>query len=356
MRSRRRRRPPPGSRPGTLIAPVGSAAPQVRITRYDEGSVAEQSLSAMDDFGEAPAGGVLWIDVQGLGDSELIRRLGQAFGLHPLTEEDVLHCPQRPKFESYPTYDVLLTRQMSLRDGRAVVSEQLSILVGDRWVLTLQEQPGDVLAPVRARIRTAGSRIRGAGAAFLAYAILDAIVDGWFIVLESATDQLEGLERALLTQPRPPELAEISALKSRLTDLRRVVWAQRDAAVRLLREGSARFGDGLAPFLRDVVDHCVQCSEAVSVARDDAAELTGLHLSLTNTRLSEKMSVLTVVAAVFIPLSFLAGLYGMNFDHMPELKWRAGYPVLLTVMAGIATGALTWFRRRGWLAAGRSGG
>ena len=354
----RKRHPPVGAGPGTLAIPEGAPAPRIRVLHYDAGDVLEQEDVQSEElaaFLDAP--GTTWIDVEGIGDEGVMRALAEVLGLHALVTEDVVNTPQRPKAEPYDNHVLLIVRMVTPRPPAGIDSEQVSIVVGDRFVATFQERPGDVLDPVRARVRSGAGRIRTAGPGYLAYAILDSIIDAYYPVVEALGDALEMLEDEVMLDPSPDVLRKLNGVKNTLALLRRLLWPQRDAINSLIRGDADLIGEPVRVFLRDTHDHCTQLAEVVESYRELASGLLNTHLAVVSNRMNEIMKVLTIMASIFIPLGFLAGVYGMNFDDMPELHLPWGYPALLAVMASAAMGMLLYFWRRGWIGdAGGSGG
>ena len=295
----------------------------------------------------------IWVDVQGLADVELIRGLGERYGLHPLTIADVVNAHQRPKLESHDDHLFIVLRLPDRTEG--LVTEQLSILLGRDFVLTFQERPGDCFDPVRERLRRPESPMRGRGVDYLAYALIDALVDSYFPLLESYGEQIESLEEQVLARPEPARVVQIQRLRRELLEVRRALWPQREVLSALLREDTPCIAPGTRLFLRDCADHTAQLLDMVEIHREVSSGLLDLHLSSVSTRMNEIMKVLTIIATIFIPLGFIAGLYGMNFDtevspfNMPELEWRFGYPFALALMLAVALGMLAYFWRKGWL-------
>ena len=352
---RSRRRPPPGSPPGTLVAPIEPESPVVHVMIYDRERLEERPLAAGDDLLTlAPAAGqVMWIDVQGLGDLELMRRLGERFGLHPLVLADLVHVNQRAKVEAYESHLFIVLRMVHQDDH--LWTEQLSLILGENFVLTVQERSGDCFDPVRERLRRAQGRLRVAGADYLAYALLDALIDSYFPVLERQGEVLEEMERDVVEAPGAGHITRIRGFKRDLLELRRALWPLREAMAHLLHDDLVLIGAGTRLFLRDCADHVFQLMDMVEIDREVASSLIDLHLSSLSMRMNEIMKVLTIIATIFIPLGFIAGLYGMNFDpevspfNMPELDWYYGYPFALALMLAVAGGLLAYFRRKGWL-------
>lgn len=358
----------PGTPPGTLRAQARPRAPGVRIRRYrysaagceqDEPREVDEALSNRE------RAAVTWIDIVGLGNVELLRRVGERLDLHPLTLEDVVNTWQRPKVESYDDYLFVVMRvqwlagravQRAGRDDSQVLdSEQISMFVGPDWVVTIQETECDALEPVRDRVTSGKGRIQKLGADYLAYAILDALVDSYFPLLETYSERLENLEELLLESPHPKVLGQLHELKKDLLLVRRTAWPQREVLNSLTRSETPLIGPETRIFLRDGYDHAVQILDIVETYRDVANGLADLYLSSLSNRTNEVMRVLTVISSIFIPLTFIAGVYGMNFDpdasplNMPELHWFWGYPVVVVAMVAIGGGLALFFRRKGWL-------
>ncbi len=297
---------------------------------------------------------VRWINVDGLSDLGVVRALAEKYHLHPLAIEDLLHTPQRPKMQAYDEvaeYQArlfVIVRMMALEEGQ-LATEQVSLFVGHHTVLTFQETPGDVWDPIRQRIRTAGSRLRTTDASFLAYSLIDAVVDQVFPILEHLGDRLEQLEDMVLQRPTPAAIQEIHRLKRELLILRRAMWPTREVVQKLQREPHECFSAVTQTYLRDVYDHAVQIIDILETYREMATGLTETYMTAIGVRMNEVMKVLTVIGTIFIPLTFLAGVYGMNFQFFPEIHWKWGYALFWAVSLGVAAGMLAWFRRRGWL-------
>lgn len=298
--------------------------------------------------------GVRWVNLTGVHDVTQVERVGEAFDLHPLTLEDIVGLGQRPKVEPYERYLYVVLRMLSLGpdtgDGDPELRvEQLSMVLLDGVLVTFQEQPGDLFDPVRARIRQGKGRIRGMGADYLAYALVDVVIDATFAVLERFGDAIEDLEAVILDDPSNATLARVNRLKRETLRVRRAVWPLREVMNTLQREEGGLIGRPVLTFLRDAHDHAVQVMDTVETQREMLTALHDVYLSALSYRMNDIMKVLTIIATIFIPLSFLVGVYGMNFHYMPELAWRWAYPVLWLLMLGIGGGMLLAFRRKGWL-------
>lgn len=347
----RRRRPALGSVPGSMVLPEGSPPPAIRVMAYDEEGLIEQAVEGVDELRTLVAveGRTTWIDVEGFGDHAVLSEIGELFDIHPLAMADLVHVPQRPKAELHDGRLLIVLQMALLSEEGEIDIEQVGLVLGPGWVVSFQERPGDVFDPVRERIRTARTRIRRKGEDYLAYALIDAVVDGYFPVIEALGGVIDALEEEVIENASRATLARIHATGRTLTTLHRVQWRQRDAVASMLRDDELPFADSVEPYLRDVHDHAFQTLDAIETFRDMVVGLMDLYLSSTSVRLNEVMKTLTIVATIFIPLTFVTGVYGMNFDHMPELHWREAYPVFWALMIGLGAGFLYWFRRRGWL-------
>jgi magnesium transporter len=345
----------PGSAPGTLVAREGSARDvQIRVIRYSGEDFEEQDVDSVDEvLPYIDMSGVVWIDVCGLSDIPTLEKLGEKLGLHSLALEDVLHAGQRPKVDMYEDHAFVVLKQAHLRSGN-LGFEQVSVFFGKNYVLTLQGSPLDDWEPVRQRIRSGRVRIRKAGADYLAYALVDAVIDSFFPLLEEFGDRIEDLQQALLDQPNQEALERIHAINRELILIRRAAWPHREVANTLERSESELVKKGTRVFLRDCYDHTVQTLDILESYRDLARGLMDLYLSTVSNRMNEVMKVLTVMASIFIPLTFLAGIYGMNFDpdasplNMPELRWAWGYPAFWLVIIVLGAGMVAIFKRRNW--------
>lgn len=353
-RLRKKRRSIPGTSPGTLVADPHAVHPKVRLIAYGPDALNETEIENVQDIrgllGRYP---VTWVNVDGLADVELIRELGTLFDLHPLALEDVVNTHQRPKVDEYETNVMIVTRMAPVVGVHG--TEQISMFLGANFVLTFQEHPGDNFEPVRERIRHGRGRIRDAGVDYLAYALLDATVDGYFPALESYSDILEGIEFAVLDSPDVEIVGRIHAIKRELLDFKHAIWPQRDVFNTLIRDPMDLISDQTGVYLRDCYDHTIQLMDLTETHRETASGLLDTYHSSISTRMNEIMKVLTIIATIFIPLGFIAGLYGMNFDpeaspwNMPELGWYFGYPYALGLMAAVAAGLIVYFVRSGWI-------
>jgi magnesium transporter len=299
--------------------------------------------------GAAGGAGVVWLNVDGLHDVSLLERIGAEMGIHPLAMEDVANVGQRPKLEEYDAHLFVVLHMLRLREGTHVEVEQVSFLVGDGYLISFQEAPGDVFEPVRARLRSGKGRLRARGADFLAYALMDAVVDASFEVLEGLGERTEVLETEVLERPTPATMRAVHELKRELLVLRRSVWPLRELMGAFLRVDGPLVQEGTRLYLRDVYDHSHHLLDTVELLRDMSSGMQDLYLSSVSNRTNEVMKVLTIMASIFIPLTFVAGVYGMNFEHMPELAIPWAYPAVLAGMAAAGLGMAGYFRHRRWL-------
>jgi magnesium transporter len=320
---------------------------QISVVAYDAAGAREHSApTAADAIQHAREGAVTWIDVQGL-DPAVLAGLAERFDLHPLALEDAAAVPQRAKVERYDAHLFMVLHLV--RGTHEIEDEQVSIFVGPGWVLTIQERAGsDAFAAVRDAIRQGRGRVRAASADYLAYLLVDAVVDGYFPILDASGDRAEVLEDDAIAHPTEGTLVRIQRLRHDVLLLRRAVWPLREAIAVLQRDESGLIAAETKVFLRDAHDHAVQALEVVEVLREGVASLMEVYLSAQNQRLNQVMKVLTVIATFFIPLTFIASIYGMNFEIMPELHWRHGYLWALGLMAACATTMAVYFKRKEW--------
>ncbi len=340
----------PGSAPATLI-PRGDTPPLITLIQYDAETYEEHRVERIEEvFACRDNSKVSWINIDGLSDVEMLSQLGKHFGLHPLALEDVLHTPQRPKIEAFENH-FFVVMEMAYADGPFnVIFEQISIFFGANFLITIQEEAlHDVFDPVRVRLRNGRGYARTRGHDYLAYSLIDAGVDHFFPVLELLGDAVEELEDELLEHPSRESLIKLQELKRALLFLRRNAWPVRELVTSLTRDESGLIKPETKIFLRDCYDHTIQIMDVIEGYRDIATGMMDIYLSSLGMRTNEVMRVLTVVSTIFIPLTFIVGLYGMNFEYMPELKTRYGYPVTVGVMVLLAIGMLAVFRKKKWL-------
>lgn len=346
----RKRHPPVGASPGTLVVPAGAERPVIHVYDYGPDRLQEREIDDVEELVPyASPSSTTWVDVQGLGDETMLRRVGQIFGLHPLALEDAVNVPQRPKTEAYDRHQLFITRMVRCREDHGYDAEQVSLFIGRGYLLTLQEKQGDIFDPVRRRLRSGQGLMRTSGPDYLAYALIDTVVDGYYPVLEALGDLLEELEEVAFSRPGPAVLHRIHGVRRELLGLRRAIWPQREAINTLVRDDNTLVSPTVRTYLRDAHDHAMQIVDVIETYRELAASLMDLYLSGVSQRTNDVMKVLTIMASVFIPLTFIAGVYGMNFQYMPELHRRWGYPVVWLVMV-LTAGMMLWtFRRRGWI-------
>jgi len=348
----KKNRPPVGARPGTLVAHEDALEPKITVIDYTHNTLEEaplevRELEKLERFKSTKS--VTWIDVQGLSDIELLERLGQMFGIHALALEDVVNIPQRPKAEDFDESLLIITHMITAPTLPHINAEQLSIFIGPNYVITFQERYGDILERVRTRIRQGKGPIRKSGADYLGYALLDAVVDGYFPLLEGLGEYLEGLEERVISKPTEHTLKEIYEVRRELLKLRRLIFPQREILSTLIRDGSSLIKKSTYVYFRDCYDHAVQVIDVLETFREICGGLMDVYLSGISNKMNEVMKVLTIIATIFIPLSFLAGIYGMNFEYMPELKQDWAYPVFWITIITLGGGMLLYFKRLGWL-------
>ncbi len=341
-----------GLPPGTLVHVGEQRVERVRIgrIRYDEQHYEEAELSVTDQL--APTAGdpqVTWLNVSGIHQIDVIDTIGKAFGVHPLALEDIVHAGQRPKLDDYDQQLFIVLNAIQSVDDQCIEAEQVSLLVGPNYVISFQERDGALFDPVRERIKAGKGRSRKMGADYLAYALIDTVVDHYFIVLERFSEITERLEETLIQHPDPNAVGALHGLKRQMIQLRKSIWPLREVVSGLQRGESPLITDATRLYLRDVYDHTVRVIDTIETLRDLLSGMMDVYLSSLSYRLNEVMKVLTIIATIFIPLTFLTSIYGMNFVDMPELKWRWGYPVLWLIMATAGGGMLYYFRRKRWL-------
>ncbi len=343
-----------GLPPGALVHIGEKWSEQARISvmQYNEETLREKELT---DVRELPVpydmSLTTWIHVDGLHDTAILEQFGETFNLHPLVLEDILNTDHRPKMEDLGPYIFLILKCFTVKakSMAEVKSEQISLILGPNFVLSLQEKESDLLAPIRERIRQNKGRIRKSGADYLAHAILDAVVDSYFSLLEDIGEEIEDCEESLVNHPGSVILRRIHYLKRNMTLLRKAVWPLREAVAALERSESPLIAESTNIYFRDVYDHTIQVMDTIETYRDTLSGMLDIYLSSLSNRMNEIMKVLTIIATIFIPLTFLAGVYGMNFEYMPELKWRWGYIALWGVMIAIVLVMLKLFRKHKWL-------
>jgi len=342
-----------GLPPGTLIH-VGDKKTEkarLRLMDYTQEHFEERDLAAIEEsFSYREKDSVTWINVDGIHQVDMVEKIGRHYDLHPLVLEDILNTNQRPKMEDYENYLFLILKMITYGEAQKLLYiEQVSIIVGRGFVLSFQESEGDVFESVRERLRKGKGRIRKGGPDYLAYALMDAVVDNYFLVLEKIGEDIEELEGEVISKPVPETAESIHNLKRELLFLRKSVWPLREAVVSLEKGESPLVQERTTVYLRDVYDHTIQVVDTIETFRDMVSGMLDIYLSSLSNRMNEVMKVLTIIATLFIPLTFVAGIYGMNFKYMPELEWRYGYGLVWVVMVVIGLLMLLYFRKKKWL-------
>ena len=342
-----------GLPPGTLIH-IGekrAETPKITVMDYDEAHFQEKEIRTIEEcllFKDIPT--VTWFNIDGLHQVEILEKLGECYGFHPLVLEDILNTDQRPKMEDYGDYLYIVLRMLNYNDKRSEIdTEQISLILGPNFIFSFQEREGDVFDPVRERIRNGKGRIRKMGADYLAYTLLDSIVDNYFIIMEKLGEKIEYLEEKLVTHPIPETLQTIHQLKREMIFFRKAVWPLREVISGLERGELAMIKEPTRVYVRDVYDHTIQVIDTIETFRDMVSGMLDIYLSSVSNRLNAVMKVLTIIATIFMPLTFLAGIYGMNFKYMPELEWRWGYPMVWLIVVGISVFMLIYFKKKRWL-------
>ncbi len=350
-----------GLPPGSLVHIGEKRVEEVKITiiDYDETHFQEKEVKAIDEcFIFKDKLTVTWINVEGIHQVDILERLGECYGFHPLILEDILNTDQRPKMENFGEYLYIVLKMLypnnknTPADPKAeeIVTEQISLILGTNFVISFQEgMKGDVFEPVRERLRSSKGLIRKMRADYLAYSLMDAIVDNYFIILEKLGDKIEFLEEKLIASPGSETLKTIHDLKREMIFLRKSVWPLREVLGALERGDSSLVQDSTRIYVRDIYDHTIQVIDTIETFRDMLSGMLDIYLSSVSNRLNAVMKVLTIIATIFMPLTFLAGIYGMNFKFMPELEWRWGYLLIWMVMLGIGVFMLFYFKKKKWL-------
>jgi magnesium transporter len=358
LKSRRRRavkegavsRNSSGAPPEVLVPDPAALPTRISVLAYGPERHFEEPIENLGKIKELlQQFPVTWINVDGLGDVAVVQELGEMFNLHRLALEDVVHGHQRAKAEAYGEH-YFVTARMPWRNGDEWSTEQISIFFGSNFVISFQEQPGgDCLEPVRKRIRSGWGRSKAITSDYLVYCLLDAIVDHYFPIVEECGERLDGLEVEVIERRAKNIMPRMFDVKRDLMTVRRIMWPLRDAINVLMRDVSPLISDETRLYLRDVHDHTIQIIDLVENYRDVSSGITEIHLASVAQRTNEIMRVLTIISTIFIPLTFIVGVYGMNFDHMPELRWRGGYFLIWIVMLAVAGGLVAFFARKGWL-------
>ncbi|MBI5568504.1 MAG: magnesium/cobalt transporter CorA [Desulfomonile tiedjei] len=342
-----------GLPPGTLVHVGHRRLERVRVfvTEYDDRHLEEKEVTGIPELNAfRQSRKACWFDVRGLHDPEIVGTIGQRFGVHPLVLEDVMNATQRPKFEESGESLFLVMKILHYDPEAAeVTSEHMSLILGSNYVLTFRETEGDEFDRVRERLRSAHGRLRTSGTDYLAYCLIDSVVDNYFVILEQLAEKIELVEDDVVSNPTTATLRTIHTLKKDIVSLRRSLWPLREAINRLSSGAVPQVNDATIPYLRDVYDHTIHVSEAMETYRDIVSGMLDIYLSGVSNRLNEIMKVLTIIATIFIPLTFVAGWYGMNFKSMPEYDWRWGYIWVISLALGVTATMLLFFRRRHWI-------
>ncbi|MCF7803445.1 MAG: magnesium/cobalt transporter CorA [Candidatus Marinimicrobia bacterium] len=342
----------PGTAPGTLVHSGERRTEDVQITviDYDGQGLAERTIEDINEC--APykdTGSVTWINIDGLHEVDMLETLGEQYDIHPLVLEDILSTRQRPKVEDYDDYVYIVLRMLTTDENDIKIEdEQFSMILGGDFLITFQEKPGDVFDPVRERLRNSKRQIRSLGADYLAYALIDAIVDHYFVALEGIGETIVDIEGELMEESEQEDLESIHGLKREMILFRKSVWPLREVIAQINRGESSLFQKKTLVYLRDVYDHTIQVMDTIESYRDMLSSLLDLYLSTLSNRMNDVMKVLTIIATIFIPLTFIAGIYGMNFNYMPELQWKWGYPTVWGFMIIIGAGMVFYFKKKKW--------
>jgi magnesium transporter len=341
-----------GLPPGTLIHIGKQRVEKSRITiiDYDHANFQEKEVKSVEEcFPFKDTSTVTWINIDGIHQIEIIEKIGKHFNLHPLILEDILNTEQRPKLDDFEDYVFLVMKMPYFEEkNNSIKVEQISLILGRNFVITFQEDESDVFNPVRQRIKDGRVRIRSSGADYLIYALIDSIVDNYFIILEKTGDRIENIEEELITEPGTETLQAIHDLKKETLFFRKFMWPLREIVSDLEKGELTLIKEPTRVFFRDVYDHAKQAIDTIEIFRDMLSGMLDLYISSIGKKTNDVMSLLTIIATIFIPLTFIAGLYGMNFEYMPELKWRWGYPAILLVIVSIGISMIFYFRRKKW--------
>lgn len=342
-----------GMPPGTVVY-IGEQQPsktRIRVISYDDKYFEEKSIDEIEEIPLSPdKPGVVWINVDGLQRLDVIERIGIHFHLHPLTLEDVANTEQRPKIEDFENYVYIVLRMLQHdQTSREIISEQISLILSQNLVLSFQETEGDVFDSIRERLRNDKGRIRKMGADHLLYSLIDSVVDNYFGVLEKMGEKIEEIEDQVIASPEPATAQALHNLKRQSISLRKYIWPLREVISGLERCESGLISKTTRTYLRDVYDHTIQVIDSVETFRDMLSGMLDIYLSSVSNRMNEVMKVLTIIATIFIPLTLVAGIYGMNFSYMPELRSPWGYPIVLLTMISIAVAMLFYFKKRKWI-------
>ncbi|MEA3293517.1 MAG: magnesium/cobalt transporter CorA [Euryarchaeota archaeon] len=342
-----------GLPPGTLVHIGERKAQKHRITiiDYDETQFQERELETIEEsFPFKDTSTITWINIDGLHQLEIIEKIGKHFNIHPLVLEDITNTEQRPKMEDFDDYLFLILKMICFEEkDKRIKVEQVGLILGPNFVISFREEEGNIFDPVRQRIISKKGRIRKKGADYLAYALIDVIVDSYFLIIERIGDQIEDLEEDLMDGPRQETMQAIHSLKREMLQFRKSVWPLQEIISRLERGESDMFNESTEIYLKDVHDHTIHVIDTLEIFHDMLSGLLDLYISSISNKINQIMKVLMIIATIFIPLTFIAGVYGMNFKYMPELDWRYGYPMVLLVMFITGVGIIIYARKKRWL-------
>lgn len=340
-----------GNPQGTIVnfAPDRSGQTVVEFFNYEQARCSEGKVIETSELAKVKQfEGISWLCFFGLGDVEMLRQTAETYGINPLSVEDILNPDHRPKLEVFDNYLLIIVKMIDISEEGRLTSEQVSFVIGDNYVLTFQERPGDVFEPIRERLRKNVGKLRNTHSDYLALSLIDIIIDNYFVVLECLAEGLEELEVTLLKTPENFDGNDVHELKMQLFYMRKICWPLREIASGLIRSESPIIRPESRIYFRDIYDHAVHVLETSETLREVSIGVYDLYISNISLRMNEIMRTLTIIATIFIPLTFIAGVYGMNFENMPELKWGWGYPLVWLVMLSLAAGMLVFFRRKNW--------
>lgn len=341
-----------GLPPGTLLHIGSNRNEKVKIKMlcYTSDHWTETEFDKVDEvLKHKSTGEMCWIHVSGIHVVTMIEKIGAAFSIHPLVLEDIVNTNQRPKIEDHKDYLYIIAKMIHCYDNKKIDFEQVSLIVGNHYIVSFQENDNDTFGQIRERIKSTTGKLRNKGVDYLAYALLDCVVDHYYVALEYLGEKIEVLENKIIVDPQPNVLKEIHLLKNEMLFARKAVWPLREILNALGRGDSALFKEDTLIYIRDVYDHMIQVIDSIEMYRDMVTGMLDVYLSNVSFKINEVMKVLTIIATIFIPLTFIVGLYGMNFKYMPELEWKWGYPAILCFMAFISIGMILYFRRKKWL-------
>lgn len=341
-----------GLPPGTMVHVGEKKVEKVKISviDYDKDNFQKRELESVEEvfpFKETPT--VTWLNIDGLHEVEVLEKIGKHYDIHPLVMEDILNTQQRPKIEIFDDYIFAVMKVITHNEEGDLIIEQLSLFLGENYVITFQESEGDIFDPIRERIEKSKGRIRKCGPDYLIYAIMDIVIDYYFLILEKVGETVEFLEDNVIENPDESTVQNIQQMKRKLIFMRKSIWPLRELISTLVREETKLIKDSTMPYLRDLYDHTIQVVDSVETFRDIVSGILDVYLSSVSNKMNEVMKVLTIIATIFIPLTFIAGIYGMNFEFMPELKFHWAYPTLWLVMVVVFFSMLIYFRRKKWL-------